>query len=89
MPNGRPGDHPLTDILNHGSSNYPEDIDALVKQLAQMPGFSSVRERVATILWEDWPVWQNVKPNFDKVRESLVAVQRELQTKDCGDRPAV
>jgi hypothetical protein len=44
MPNGRPGDHPLTDIPSYGSSNYPEDINALVKQLAQMPGLFQVVE---------------------------------------------
>jgi hypothetical protein len=89
MPNGRPGDHPLTDILSYGASNYPEDINALVKQLAQMPGFAAVRDRVANILWEDWPAWQNVKPDFAKVRVSLLEVQRELQTRDGSDRPAV
>jgi len=78
MPNGRPGDHPLTDILSYGSSNYPEDINALVKHLAQMPRFASVRDRVANILWEDWPAWQNVKPDFAKVRAALLEVQREL-----------
>jgi hypothetical protein len=88
MPNGRPGDHPLTDILGYGGSNYPEDINALVKQLALMPGFTSARDRVAKILWEDWSAWQNVKPDFAKVRASLLEVQRELQTRDGGDRRA-
>ena len=81
MANGRPGDHPLTDILSYGSSNYPEDINEIVKQLAQMRGFPGVRDRVANILWEDWPAWQNVVPDLVKVRDSLLAIQRELQTR--------
>ena len=42
MPNGKPGDHPYTDILHYGSSEYGEPVDGLVKRLAQMPDFPSV-----------------------------------------------
>lgn len=86
MANGRPGDHPLTDLLNYGMSSYPEDINALVKKLAGMRGFELVRERVANILWEDWRAWKDVKPDFAKVRASLLEVQRELQSG--GGEPA-
>ena len=55
MPNGRPGDHPLTDILNYGYSEFGEPIDGLVKQIAEMPEFQAVTEEVASILWEHTP----------------------------------
>jgi len=79
MPNGRPGDHPLTDILHYGSSSYPADINETVKKLASSPKFAVVRERVAQILWDDWPTWQHVKPDFAKVRQALQEIEQGLQ----------
>jgi hypothetical protein len=78
MPNGRQGDHPLTDILHYGSSNFPDDIDKTVIRLAALPRFEDVRERVADILWKDWPAWENVKPDFAKVREALRQIESDL-----------
>lgn len=79
MPNGRHGDHPLTDILLHGHSTYPADIDDIVKKLAASPRFNDVRERVAQILWDDWPSWANAKPDFAKVRRALLDIENELK----------
>jgi hypothetical protein len=79
MANGKPGDHPLTDMLSYGSaSRYPNDIFELVRQLAAMPGFASVSDEVGKILWHDWPHWENVRPDFQKVRNKLEAVRRSL-----------
>lgn len=36
MPNGKPGDHPLTDILVHGMSVFSPEIDELVRRLARV-----------------------------------------------------
>ena len=55
MPNGKPGDHPLTDILNYGHSEFGEPVDGFVKQLVAMPGFQSFSDEVAAILWEHTP----------------------------------
>ena len=41
MPNGKPGDHPLTDILNYGQTVYGPEIDDLVRKIAS---FASRRE---------------------------------------------
>ena len=35
MPNGKPGDHPLTDLLVHGRPVFSEVIDELIRQLAE------------------------------------------------------
>ena len=51
MPNGKPGDHPYTDILYYGSSEFGEPIDGLVKELSKMPGFETVSDEIASILW--------------------------------------
>lgn len=61
MPNGRPGDHPLTDILSYGASSFPDDITKAVKRLAASPQFAHVREQVSEILWQDWPAWEKVE----------------------------
>ena len=34
MPNGKPGDHPLTDLFHHGRHPFPADIEAMVRRLA-------------------------------------------------------
>jgi hypothetical protein len=41
MPNGKPHDHPLTDILLHSISAYGEEADALIRKIADL---SSPRE---------------------------------------------
>ena len=56
MPNGKPGDHPFTDILHLGHSEYGDPVDSFVQKLAAMPGFEGVRGRVANILWENSPM---------------------------------
>jgi hypothetical protein len=51
MPNGRPGDHPYTDIVVHGSSSqYGEEVSALVRAMAGAPGFDAVREEVVALI---------------------------------------
>jgi hypothetical protein len=36
MPNGKPGDHPLTDLFSHGTHPFPEDIEEMVRLLASI-----------------------------------------------------
>ncbi len=33
MPNGRPGDNPLTDLLAHGDHPFPKDIEELILKI--------------------------------------------------------
>ncbi len=80
MPNGKPGDHPYTDILHHGHSEYGEPVDGLVKELSKMSGFQSVSTEVANILWEHSPMGrQKEKESLIKVAvEKLETVKRRL-----------
>ena len=78
MPNGKPGDHPLTDLLHYGISVFDQEITSLVRELSDMPGFEGVRERVANLLWDNCPRFQNHTPDFDKVRKELLAIRAEL-----------
>ncbi len=36
MANGRPGDHPLTDILNHKIDIYGNEADSLIREIAKL-----------------------------------------------------
>lgn len=36
MPNGKPGDHPLTDILAHKVRVYGEEADELIRKIAEL-----------------------------------------------------
>jgi hypothetical protein len=33
MPNGRPGDHPITDMLSHGRHPFPADMEEMIRRL--------------------------------------------------------
>ena len=67
MPNGKPGDHPFTDIVSHRLSVCGEPIDTLVRELAAAPGFAAVSERVNRIVEE-----------CDEARRRLIVGEREL-----------
>jgi hypothetical protein len=36
MPNGKPGDHPLTDIFLHGLESYGPDIDSMLREISAL-----------------------------------------------------
>ena len=44
MPNGKPGDHPYTDIIIHGLRVYSEAIDRLVREIAELADERGRRE---------------------------------------------
>jgi hypothetical protein len=80
MPNGKHGDHPFTDILNHGSSEFGDPVDSFVKELSKRPGFHEVSGEVADILWQNSPMGAE-RPEESKAKalELLEAVKGKLQ----------
>jgi hypothetical protein len=36
MPNGTPGDHPLSDMLIHGLHPFPPQIESLLRQIVEL-----------------------------------------------------
>ena len=44
MPNGRIGDHPLTDIVYHGRRVYSEKADALVREVVELGGQDQIQD---------------------------------------------
>lgn len=50
MPNGRPGDHPYTDIVTHGMDVPNEDVSEVVREIADSDNGSAKRE-ARRLLW--------------------------------------
>ncbi len=79
MPNGKPGDHPLTDMLVHGRHPFPLDIESLLREiLASDPSFPDGRRPyVDQIGWEQrFSDWEKGN-NLDEGREALKQVLTE------------
>ena len=53
MPNGKLGDHPLTDIVVHNATVFGAEIDDKVRQI-YADASTEVRSHLAALLWA-WP----------------------------------
>jgi len=80
VPNGKAGDHPLTDILHYGASEFGEPVDGLVKEMAQSDRFFQVRDEVASVLWDCSPAWKQAEKEVlvAKALEQLRTIQQRL-----------
>lgn len=68
MPNGKPGDHPLNDLFNHGAHPFPDDIEGMVRELA------STDPRLLDAIEEDvfrWAAGQGLDEGRAKLKELL------------------
>ena len=75
MPNGRPGDHPISDILAHNQEVYGPEIDNMVRELYRITGNS---ERIDEIF--DSIEWQSPDARDDfkgKLQEALKEVSEQ------------
>jgi hypothetical protein len=73
MPNGKIGDHPLTDILIHGRRVYSELADNLVREIAKLGG----REEIADMLIGEFNDFG--KPDVPKLERVLTQVRDRLR----------
>jgi len=86
MPNGRPGDHPLTDMLVHGAHPFPADMEALLREiLAIDPGFpDGKRKYLEQIEWDDrFHEWAAGK-NLDEGRRALKSMRDQISARPEG-----
>jgi hypothetical protein len=78
MPNGRPHDNPLTDLLLHGAHPFPADIEALLLRIDTLGRAAGRRP-----LGEHWPfsprefAWQRGE-DLDRARADLTHLQEML-----------
>jgi hypothetical protein len=59
MPNGKPGDHPLTDIVRHRLAMFGSEIDDKVRRVEAISSLE-LREVLATLVYH-WP-WGDRAP---------------------------
>jgi hypothetical protein len=79
MPNGKVGDHPLTDILIHGRRVYSERADTLVRQVVGLGG----KDEIADMLYRDFNEYST--PDVAKLEKILEAIHKRL-TDEARDR---
>lgn len=72
MPNGKPGDHPLTDIVLHGLRVYSRHTDKLVREIVGLGG----REEIADMLLFEYNPYQ--KPDAKRLETVLTEVRDRL-----------
>ena len=52
MPNGKIGDHPITDMLIHGRHPFPDDIEQMLRKLIDLDPAAVDRLGGAPFDWE-------------------------------------
>ena len=68
MPNGKPGDHPLTDILVHGLTVYSPTIDDLIREIVRLADDKEERRLGDMLLFE---YSEYAHPDLEKLRGVL------------------
>lgn len=73
MPNGKPGDHPLTDIVVHRTPMFGDEVDEKVRKLDAIAS-NELRDVLATLIYF-WP-WGKRQPvdpqNLSTILDSLL-----------------
>lgn len=59
MPNSKPGDHPLTDLLVHGKKLFPQDMEALIRKLRPWPPIAFA-DRQSLQLLSQWELGEDL-----------------------------
>jgi hypothetical protein len=68
MPNGKPGDHPITDFTIHGFQVFPKDIEEMLTKLRRAdPNLNSISDVEAC----DWKAGRNLEQGRRKIKELL------------------
>jgi len=80
MPNGRPGDHPITDICTHRIEYFSPEIDELIRRCV---------DRGGTLLVEDLILYDKrfsgPNPDLPALRAELEKILAELQAGEVGE----
>jgi len=76
MPNGKPGDHPLTDILVHRRNVFDPGVDRLVRELSR---FRTFPEMYSLLDWLSPPPPRDLEK---RLRDALKKARREVAVKE-------
>jgi hypothetical protein len=72
MPNGKPGDHPITDVMIHNRVVFGEPWDSLLREIVDLLGYERAHE------WFNASYWS--KPEGEvrlAISRKLVDLQKE------------
>ena len=70
MPNGKPGDHPLTDILVHKLETYGPEADELIGKIAQLCSRRELDEwweREISSSWDHPTVLRKARARYEEL----------------------
>ena len=76
MPNGKQGDHPLTDILHHDLEVYSAKADGLVREIVKLADEKGYRE-LGDRLYRDFNPYMN--PDVSSLELELVELRDRLK----------
>lgn len=77
MPNGKPGDHPLTDILVHGFTVFGSELDGLVREIDDLGGSADLAREID--LQEFDPRLGGEAADRGQLRERLITLRNRLR----------
>jgi hypothetical protein len=76
MANGKPGDHPYTDIVHHGRRVYSATVDRLVREVAELSDERG-RHELADMLLSEYN--DLLKPDLAKLERVLSERRDQLR----------
>jgi hypothetical protein len=72
MPNGKPGDHPLTDLFHHGAHPFPADIEEMIWRLARIDPL--LLDQIEPDVF-DWEAGRELEAGRAKLKDLLARAQ--------------
>ena len=83
MPNGKPGDHPYTDIIVHGTDLYSQTVAQLVREISGLAD-EKTRRDLSDLLITEYNEYSN--PDVDELERVLTELRDKLlkQARDRG-----
>lgn len=76
MPNGKPGDHPYTDIITHELRVYSARVDDLVREITRLGDERTIRH-LADELLAKYNQYSN--PDVEALERELTALRDKLK----------
>jgi hypothetical protein len=82
MPNGKPGDHPYTDIVTYGRDVYSPRAAGLVREIAKLSDDKAQR-KLADLLYSEYNEYS--RPDVGKL-EAVLTEMRDKALQDARER---
>jgi hypothetical protein len=82
MPNGKPGDHPYTDIVIHGRDVYSPRAAALIREIAKLVD-DRARRKLADMLFLEYNEFET--PDVAKLERVLTGMRDDAKRAAAGN----